>query len=227
MAIARTSPIITSISGAVGGIQFVASKAGTRIRLRPSRRPTPTARVIAQQAVFNRCKHLWRDLTPNERLNWGNLALALTASNQLAQKYTPTPYNTFMRHRIPYYTAWPLLDPGTPLARVTDQPLSVSLDFTEGADYYITYTTYAADGNQPYLLYGANVYSRTLPSTYPPFRFVSLLLDYPMPADISYYWDQEIGPLRAGQWAVARVVPFYYIHFPASPSYFATQVAAP
>ncbi len=103
MAIFRPSPLVASISGSVGGIQFLSGAGGNVVRARPGKRSQKTKAVLNQQAVYNGAVRAWQGLVPEQRELWVAMARVLSRRNKLSLPRKLSPFQTYMRASIPNF----------------------------------------------------------------------------------------------------------------------------
>lgn len=199
MAIARPSPLITSLSGPVGGIQFVTSKGGLRIRSRPCRRPTPTAPSMAARRDLRQVQNAWNAATEQVRLFWTNFARQLSRSDKLAQTFTPTPYSAFCEYSLYALRLFGGSTGSTPQPRVTDPPTAIDFADFDGGPYYLRVTHATTALTVKAALYALPIYSTRHPSTRPTLRYVLSLTCSSSFTNIYDEWTARLPALRANQ----------------------------
>lgn len=83
MAICHTGPIISGISGAVGGVIFRQGRRGISVGSRPIKLRRGTPKQLAARAQFQRAVQAWNDLTSTERVRWLYAASQLPFTDRL------------------------------------------------------------------------------------------------------------------------------------------------
>lgn len=83
MAIARTGPIVSLTSGALGGLVFVASKKGQVIRPRPLLKTRASAANLRVRSIHARALIAWRAMTDTQRRAWYTAATSTSSTNRL------------------------------------------------------------------------------------------------------------------------------------------------
>jgi len=97
MAKCSPSPLISSISGNIGGITFKQTKNGLTVSrtTKPSHDPSPSE--LQKRTIFSQARNMWKQLTPERKKAWQQLALALIQTSTTLTKPTRSAYNLFTR----------------------------------------------------------------------------------------------------------------------------------
>jgi len=225
MAKALPSPLLTSITGRVGGVQFASTSAGLHIRNRPSRRGQRSVPLIAAQADLVALRKGWIALSDAQRLSWRQLGLQMTKTDRLAQSRRPSGIETYMM----YLSYWHRFAPGVaaffPTATVTDQPLSAIAGFVT-APYYAVSVTYTPARLNVYCgLYGALSFGLSPPKSSQQHTFFGSV-----PADgaqhqITSDWNSVLPIPQAGQYISVRFVCQEQKKFPAAAVFHTSQAS--
>ena len=219
MAIARSSPLVTSISGKIGGTQFVSTAGGLHVRSRPCRRSTPTVALMDSQALHASMRLAWLRLLDSQRLYYRRLALQMTATDRLAQSRRPSAYQLFYRYQSRWLRAAPGVSAQTPVAKITDQPTSVQLGFTDTPYYFIQV-------NYPYVtpfkycaLYGAVSFRGLPPPSSATHKYFGSFQIAATPTEVSAQWLTVLPALQPWQHYSVRLVCQAPTYFAAAPVY--------
>jgi len=143
MAIIRMGPVITAVSGAVGGVEFAAARGATVLRRRQHklRRNSPSA--LTSNAAYLKTLHSWRALTGDQKLQWNASAANLPLIDRLGNARTLTGQQAY------FATARQWIENGfdpaiaPPVVTVAAQPSSITISNTTAAALQITFNGFA------------------------------------------------------------------------------------
>lgn len=90
MALVKTGPIVTAISGQVGGVQFSNTKRGTIAGKIPARQNNDTNKHVQAKLIFARLSQHWTSLTFLQKSPWNNLAAIAVKPDRLGQARHPS-----------------------------------------------------------------------------------------------------------------------------------------
>ncbi len=97
MAIYRPSAIVGAISGNVGGVCFVVTKAGLVARKRNVRTRNTSKRRFEVNAGFQKLRNAWRSLSEIQQTSWRQAALTFPHTNRLGLATRLTGFALFIK----------------------------------------------------------------------------------------------------------------------------------
>ena len=97
MAKCTPSPLISSISGNIGGITFKQTKNGLTVSRTTNPSHTPSQSELQKRTIFSQARNMWKQLTPERKKAWQQLALSLLQTSTTLTKPTRSAYNLFTR----------------------------------------------------------------------------------------------------------------------------------
>lgn len=117
MAIFRSGPLIGAISGNLGGLCFVQTKAGPVIRKRNVRTKQTSNRQTLIRTAFSTNRARWRAITDNQRTAWRQSAASILLPNRLGVRRNLSGYQLYMK-----IATFANLTPGFPPRGAPDDP---------------------------------------------------------------------------------------------------------
>lgn len=164
MALIRPGPLISAITGTIGGVNFATSSQrpiARRARRRVQDQPTA---ILNSRARLQYLTRLWTRQTANTRAGWATLAATLRWSDPLGQARAPTARALFISHNLslmlcsltPDTTTIPYV---APTAGWTNLTLTIP-----GQNSALFQTTVSAPGTAVKLAIYAQTFYRPTPS---------------------------------------------------------------
>ena len=202
MAIIRTSPILSAVSGAIGGVVFAKGKRGTVARQRPRHTPRRSAVLLEQQALYANIVRAWQSLSPEQREAWRALALDFPTTNRLGVTSAPSGFQTFVSVNL-FSRGMSSFVPSNPPRRGSLLTLvDVSVLFREAGSYRVTVTVTGSDEPTAVQISGSRAFSKAVPKFPKRFRIVhqqALLLDPVETFEIFAGWVDVFGAMEADE----------------------------
>lgn len=202
MALIRTSAIVGSISGSIGGVTFVNARRGVVARHRPNKTKPSSASLLEQQAYFANVTRAWSTLTVEQRSAWNALAVDQPQTNRLGITSAPTGFQIFTRfnlYRLRLNSTL-LLDP--PENIVGYRPVILDLIFLDNPFYQVRTTIDGAIALEFFLIYGARHFSTVIPAHIANWRLLATGGAAPGPvigANITSAWLETFGEMELGE----------------------------
>lgn len=158
MALISPSPIVSTISGALGGTTFRRGRGSIVACHRPRKVTTRSSRAIAARARFQWAVARWRALSSDTRNAWGRLAQGLQYTDRLGAARQLSGRALFLRCELLSLEANTGADVG--LLRSFQQPSMLSL----GAEYSLSgaayvYLSSADDSTSRYVMFWGSLFS--------------------------------------------------------------------
>ena len=172
MAIIRTSPILSAVSGAIGGVVFAKGKRGTVARLRPRHTPRRSAALLHQQALYANIVRAWPALTPQQRDAWRALALDFPATNRLGITSAPSGFQTFLSTNLHSLRQSGVLRRTPPLNDPITLNIPFTISFTLFGPYDILFEQLDTFPSLRLQVWGSRHLSKTDPRSPPDFRII-------------------------------------------------------
>lgn len=189
MAIYATGPLIGSISGDVGGINFANARGSKIIRVKKRRVHLKKDRQLNAQTLLQNTIHEWQALTVRQKNAWRTYAISIPINNRLGISRPLSGYQQFLRINL-----W-LLSIGrpsiTPPPRSVPPPIIFNVNFTAGVASGIDMSY---EGNPPHetlqgVFYGQRLFKNNLVKFNNSWRFIALLqLLTGTPSSLDVFW---------------------------------------
>lgn len=204
MAIYRTGPLASGISGKVGGAVFVNAPGSKVIRRSPTtltkRKSPPGPNQTPPRAALAIAQTGWTALTTASRTAWNTLASQINFPNRLGESRPIAGFQLYMKVNI--------IRTSSGISPMTGGPansrpagiasLGVVASLSAGLD--ITVTSPTGPTNRDLLIYGSLHWGSTPPKFYRDFRFLTrTAITKGVALDITSDWTPRFGPLRLGQ----------------------------
>lgn len=103
MAIFRPGPLVSAVSGDIGGINFVSSSHGHYIRRKATVCNRDTERQLYRRTAINFYATVWRAMNATQRSAWVTAAWYLLWPNRLGIHRRITPWQSFLKWNLPLY----------------------------------------------------------------------------------------------------------------------------
>lgn len=209
MAIFRNSPIVGSISGSVGGSNFVAGRGSPVVRQRGLKSRNTSAFAQAAQAKNALVRVLWRQLSANSRLAWNIGANNLSRTNRLGVQRRISGWQFYMSHAM-------FLEPDEIVA-LTEPPLFIkapnylppAVVFVAGGPYEITLNVPTGGPLQFALIYGSRSMRPSVPKFFKNFKFIVRFAQTPNPVNVFDEWVLRFGELISGEFFAVDTRRFF------------------
>lgn len=199
MAIIRTGPIVGAISGAVGGVVFVAGGKSAVVRPRPITVSKSSAALAVARNRMNDVRHAWKDLTPEQQTAWKTAALTQPTTNALGQTSPISAFNLFVRTAIQLlygFEAIPILPAPAGLGESVQ---NVTVDFSAAGDYNVLADALQAPIVATYLYYGWPFWTDKPTRSVPRLVFLLATVTIGVLTNLRPQWEARFGPLKQGQ----------------------------
>jgi hypothetical protein len=105
MATFLPSPIVGSISGPIGALEFAHGRSGNIIKSARRRRSFRTAAQYDHGRILQILGQMWHDASSAMRKSWTTYASTQTTTNRWAQQVTAKPYQTCINYHL-YILQW-------------------------------------------------------------------------------------------------------------------------
>ena len=219
MALVKPGPLVTAISGTVGGVTFAQGRRSTIARPNPPPLPNASTKQRKRQAEAYNVVREWQNLTDAQRAAWTAAGASLTVSNRIGTRAPLSGYNYFRRLNILNAMEGLILRDVIQAPDVADQPLNPVLSITAGPSMDIDF-----DNSAPYvanfIFYGALHYRSTPTTTLGPFTYLgseASLLSNSVP--LTDIWESVFPFPQVGQFYAIKMVPFDHRSLPGAPFY--------
>lgn len=163
MAICIPGPLVTAISGDVGGATFAQTRHGQIVRKRAVKLKKQTSATAIRRARFQSFHRQWDDLSDTKRLSWNAAAKHYSTTNTFGTKRTLSGFLLFMRVCLDMPLDSPTAPIDVPFLQAYPAFDSMTLDFTVNGPFNITLPEYLPPGDTKGKIQGYRpVSSRTL-----------------------------------------------------------------
>lgn len=207
MAIFETGVLVGSISGNVGGANFVNTSGSSVVR--KTRRPSPAGKNSAGDAsvVLVKFAHKWATLSELEQSAWNQYALNRPRTNRLGVSRPLNGYQSYLSYQIQREHS-SSSDKDDPPVSFTPQVMNnYSLTSSVANDIVLNYDTDAPLVSKTWHLYGRNLFRGTIPAFNNSWTFISNALTTGTSFNVSGDWDDVLGLPVLGQVIALRVLP--------------------
>lgn len=217
MALVKPGPLVTAISGTVGGVTFAQGRRSTIARPTPPPLPNTSTKQLKRQAQAYNVVREWQTLTAEQKAAWEAAGAALTVSNRIGTRAPLSGYSYFRRVNMLNALVGLILRDAIQAPEVADQPLGPVLSIGAGPTMDVDF-----DNSSPYvanfMFYGALHYRSTPTSTLGPFTFIgteaSLISNT---IDITTLWQSVFPFPKVGQFYAVKMIPFDHRTLPGAP----------
>lgn len=159
MAIARPGPLLTALSGTIGGVTFKNTRRGCVVTSAPRPLRKQSELLLETQARWSNLRRTWYELTDQERLNWNTAAANYLRPDRLGVPRTISGLQLFMRHWTLTSPAFGL-DYGTPPnAGTAPAPASFVLSTFTSSAIVCTITMPTGYSVFDFLIYGRRMFT--------------------------------------------------------------------
>lgn len=138
MAIYRPSPLIGSISGNLGGANFLATFSRHIVRRRPSKTNKRSTAQLAQRAAFHTLAAHWQTLGHHKQRTWHLARHNMPYRNRLGLSTKMTAFNLYMKTNLCFASHMQFVDAYAPAVLFPYNLMTLELDFTEGGPFNVT-----------------------------------------------------------------------------------------
>lgn len=201
MAIIRTGPIASDISGTIGSVVFVAGGRSTVARPRPIQRTKTSPFLARTKSRMQLIRNHWSTLTTLQQDLWRTAANDIQRSNRLGQASALSGFTYFvMTNRVAFPGAFQIVDEPSALTR-RDTPLDPTVAFSASGTFAVQIRI-----PLPLVLLGLQVYGWPFwvdHATRDVARLVFLVerfqLADPITHDVRPTWIEHFGDMVQGQ----------------------------
>ncbi len=200
MAIYRSSALVGSISGALGGVVFVAGAASPTVRHRPRSPGGASPNHAHQQSLFTQIQRTWRGLTTLNQTAFRTLAAQMPTHNRLGQSRPLSPFQFYVQYAWRHFQRVGTVPTAVaaPLSSEFPTSMSISADISSGTQIVNTPAPLATSYEM--LVYGATLNRDTPVATYNNYRFLGYFSQSGVfPANITSAWDAQWPAVREDQ----------------------------
>ena len=219
MALIRTSPILSAISGAIGGTTFAKGKRGTVARLRPYHSAKKTAKLLAQQALYANVVRAWQALTPEQRDAWRSLARNFPATNRIGLTSPPSGFQAFTSANLHSLRQTGILRQDPPRNDAVSLDIPFTITFELFGPYAILFEQIDTFPSLRLQIWGSRHLSKTDPRSPPDFRIIletTFAAPVFFPVEVFDAWVATFGEMQFQERFSIRV-RYYAPGFQISP----------
>jgi len=223
MALCIPGPVVSALSGTVGGVNFANAKSGTVLRTRAVKCDRRSKSQLWYRAAFAAALKYWQEMSTAQKLVWRVLASNVTFPDRFGHQRHISGYQVFLHCNIPHYATY-IFFRSTPVLPFHSYSFTtLSAVFSAGGAYTITYTPSPTVGSAP--IYGARSFSISEPQFWSGWNLIGHLAAVPSPQDITARYKAAFGALQEGEWAAIRTHSM--VHTSRGPDLIAAAVTGP
>ena len=228
MAIFTPGPIIGSISGTVGGVNFARNGTTGSIRAIPTKTKHESTALAAAFAAIQFYNIQWQSLTAQQKAAWQLTAIRLTETTRLGTKKSLSAKALFLRcHLNRHNRAELFTTPPQPLSCSPFPTMSFSCTFGSSI-LNISYsdpTKTAPDIAFIYLARSFRAKTATAPAVFHNWRYIIKLDNPTLPYNLFSAATAALGTLSTSEWYCCRLVSGDYFGRTSKPTQLAFQGA--
>ena len=199
MAIARTGPIVSGISGTVGGVVFVTGSKSTVVRPRPITKRKISAALDGARIRMQYTRNAWSGMSDLQRAAWSTLARTMPTTNVLGLTSPTNGFRLFLRFNLERRNDPDVLEFDAPTEGIGAPPRTFSIVFEESGDFTINANPPEGFGAAVYHMFGWPFWTNE--HTTEPCRIVFLKSQAApgLTFDIRSIWEARFGTMLEGQ----------------------------
>jgi hypothetical protein len=126
MATARAGPLVSSISGSVGGVTFRQGAGGLQVRARTKPTDKLTPLTSTSRALLARASTAWSGLTLAQRQGWVDFATSITTHNRIGAAHKPNGYRLYVGHYMRQFGRTTITNGTPPTILGSMPPISIT-----------------------------------------------------------------------------------------------------
>ncbi len=200
MAIFRTSALVGAISGAIGGVVFVAGAASPTVRHRPRSPGGASPNHAQQQSLFTQIQRTWSGMTALNKTAFRTLSLQMPAHNRLGQSRPLSPFQFYVQYSWRHFQRVGTIPTAVAAPLDSEFPTSMTVFADISAGTQILNTPIPLATSYQMIIYGATLNRDTPVATYTNYRFLGFFSQSGIfPANITTAWDAKWAPVREDQ----------------------------
>ncbi|KKM91774.1 hypothetical protein LCGC14_1225180 [marine sediment metagenome] len=154
MAIVRLGPVVSGISGAIGGLVFVSGRNGTVVRPRPQPSHKGGPFIATARASMYNLRRAWSNLTTLQQNAWRTRANDFNTTNALGQSSPINGFQLFLKVNLESRLDSADFLPDPKEFPVSNAPLNVTAAFSAAAAFDVTATPNPPPTFGTYYVYG-------------------------------------------------------------------------
>jgi len=227
MALIQPGPLVSAISGNIGGTNFAITRQGIIAR-RPSKQPNKhTVHQQMQRTRFSFLKNTWPTLSADQRKSWNAAALSTSFTNRLGLKKLISGANLFMMYnaQIGRPADFLALDAPTPIRTTSTNYLTH--DFEDDPPRYRIFLNPTSTFVGQRIFFAARSMTSNPRTSFRNWRFIrsssALGREYVLTTQIV----ATLGTLLLGEYVGLAYVAWEIGKLPAIKTFSSTQVAEP
>lgn len=201
MAIFRPGPIISAVSGNLGGLNFAYSRNSSYIRKALRRTNKHTLRQTGNRALFTYLIRAWADLTNAQRIAWNAAAVTTVFHSRLGIHRNISGFQFFTKYNLPIFASTGLITlPPDNVARVP-QPDALPYNFSASGVMSINWTQQPLPTPCTLLTYGSRPLSAKTDRYFNNWLFLAYFPSTAGPnnTNISAAWYAKLGAPIQGE----------------------------
>ncbi len=199
MAIIRTGPIVSGISGTVGGVVFTTGHRGAAVRPRPiTKYKTSEALAIARNRM-NTVRAAWKELTPDQQSAWRTAAKDRPRTNALGLSSPIGAFQLFVKTSMTNLYAFEPIPTLPKTAGVGESVQNIVLSFSAAGDYEVEVDPIDAPAVATWIYYGWPFWTDKPTRSVPRVVFLKSLAAIGPTIDLRDVWVARFGELQVGQ----------------------------
>lgn len=195
MAIFRTGAIVGAISGALGGVVFVAGGKSAVVRPRPVTISKDSPALAIARARLQYTRNAWSTMTDLQRAAWNTLALTIPTTNRLGVTSPTNGFHLFVRFNLQRRNTPDTLRFDAPTQGIGQPPQGFNLAFSAAGDFTINAQPPPDFGAAIYFMYGQPFWTNE--PTSQPCRVV-FLAQFTAPGltfNLRPFWETRFGTM--------------------------------
>lgn len=195
---AKTSPIVSNITGSIGGVAFSKTRSGLAVRAKRKRFQPAGSRQKEQNGTMTKAVRTWKEvLSADNRQAWNEFAKTQSFADPLGQAKQISGYNLWLKHFLTF---------NNPKVFPTNSILYLNPPVSSSLTPSLTAISYVGTGASPFLIFSANVLNAGFINISASFAYSFGHRSANPPRTFPYALDRNLSSQPRG--AVILFVPF-------------------
>lgn len=205
MAIIRTGPIVSDISGSLGSVVFVAGAASTVARPRPNKLFHSSPSLQRARSFISNVRRTWSTLTALQQDAWRTSASDINSTNALGQSSPMSGFNLFVKVNTELIQSTDPIRLTPPINGVHPVPINPAATFSDAGAYTISADALPGFPNTFWFVYGWPFWTDHDSRDKARLVYLRTVITPGLTVNVKLEWTARFGALRETQRFAAGV----------------------